>query len=229
MSSPIGISGFVLAGGRSSRMGRDKALVSLAGKPLIEHAVTKLRRLCADVSILSDHPALTAFAPIVPDIHPNCGPIGGIEAALTHTTHEWNLFLPVDAPFIPAALLALWTLDLLTPVRTPAPGIRIFTCDGRPQPGLCLVHKAILPLISRAVQREEFALISAFEEAGREPGRSFSSCALPSLGGLISASSAQSWQQLTAAQMAARHLWFLNLNTKEDLALAEAHISALDT
>ena len=77
---PVG--GYVLAGGRSSRMGRDKALLELAGKPLVLHAVTKLRRVCAEVSVLSDNPELARYAPLVRDLHAGCGPMGGIEAAL---------------------------------------------------------------------------------------------------------------------------------------------------
>ena len=223
------ISGLVLAGGRSSRMGRDKALISLAGKPLIEHAVNKLRRICADVRILSSDPALAAFAPIVPDIHPNCGPIGGIEAALTHTAHDWNLFLPVDMPMLPVAFLSGWIEQKLSPPNAVRPGVQIFAAGDRPQPGLCLVHKAVLPLIARAIRREEFALIPAFEEAGREPGHNFSSLPVASLAGLSQSVLPELWQHLTAAQAAAQHLWFLNLNTKEDLALAEAHMAALDT
>ena len=47
-------------------MGRDKALLELAGKPLVLHAVTKLRRLCADVSVLSNNPELaTRYGPLV--------------------------------------------------------------------------------------------------------------------------------------------------------------------
>ena len=103
------VGGYVLAGGRSSRMGRDKALLELAGKPLIEHAVTKLRRVCAEVHILAgaegEHAGLARYAPLVHDLHPGCGPISGIEAALTHTTHDWNLILAVDVPFLPTALL----------------------------------------------------------------------------------------------------------------------------
>src|ERR1039457_2185492 len=93
MTTPLPISGYVLAGGRSSRMGTDKALLQLAGKPLIAHAVAKLRRICADVHILGSKPALAAFAPLVPDLHPNCGPVGGMEAALAHSTQDWSLIL----------------------------------------------------------------------------------------------------------------------------------------
>ncbi|XWK49511.1 NTP transferase domain-containing protein [Tunturiibacter empetritectus] len=74
---PEEVGGYVLAGGKSSRMGRDKALLELAGKPLVRHAVTKLRRVCMDVRILSGNPELAAYAPIVADLHPGCGPMGG--------------------------------------------------------------------------------------------------------------------------------------------------------
>jgi molybdopterin-guanine dinucleotide biosynthesis protein A len=82
-------------------MGTVKALLQLGGKPLIEHAVTKLRRICADVHILSSNSELAPYAPLVRDIHPNCGPLGGIEAALLHSPYDWNLFLAVDMPFYP--------------------------------------------------------------------------------------------------------------------------------
>ena len=85
---PLEVGGYVLAGGKSSRMGRDKALLELAGKPLVRHAVTKLRRVCADVQILSSDPELEAFAPLVRDMHPGCGPMGGMEAALGHSRHR---------------------------------------------------------------------------------------------------------------------------------------------
>jgi molybdenum cofactor guanylyltransferase len=224
------ISGYVLAGGRSSRMGRDKALISLGGKPLIEHAVTKLRRVCADVHILSNDTALAAFAPTVPDIHPGCGPIGGIEGALAHTPREWNLFLPVDLPFLPAAFLTQWVLAELNSwsAKLAASGIRILRADGRPQPGLCLIHRAFAPAVARAIQREEFALMSLFEQAGREASCEFSALSTTSLSDEFLTNSTETGQQITPAQLAARHLWFLNLNTREDLALAEANLAVLD-
>lgn len=231
MSSKYPISGYVLAGGRSSRMGRDKALISVAGRPLIDHAVTRLRRVCADVRILSNDSTLASFAPIVLDIHPQCGPIGGIEAALSHTSHDWNLFFPVDMPMLPTALLWGWIADALGGSSPGGgyPGIRIVTADGRPQPGLCLIHRAVGPLISRAIEREDFALISIFEEAGREDGHSFICQPPPDLEVATATGEMEPWRQLTEAQLAAQPLWFLNVNTKDDLAMVQSHTSALDT
>ncbi|MGH9595325.1 MAG: molybdenum cofactor guanylyltransferase, partial [Edaphobacter sp.] len=68
---PVG--GYVLAGGKSQRMGDDKALLELAGKPLVLHATTKLRRLCAEVNILSNNSGLEQYAPLVRDVHEGCG------------------------------------------------------------------------------------------------------------------------------------------------------------
>ena len=113
---PVG--GYVLAGGKSSRMGRDKALLELAGKPLVLHAVTKLRRICSEVSILGSNSELEAYAPLVRDLHAGCGPMAGIEAALRSSKYDWNLILPVDVPFLPTFLLDDWLWSVLRePVR----------------------------------------------------------------------------------------------------------------
>ena len=65
-------------------MGREKALMELAGKPLIRHAVKKLHRVCIDVQILTNNEELERFAPVVHDIHQDCGPMSGMEAGLCH-------------------------------------------------------------------------------------------------------------------------------------------------
>jgi len=74
MSTPHPISGYVLAGGRTRRMGRDKALIPLAGNPLVEHAVTKLRRICAEVSISAANPSLAISLRWSPTFTPTAAP-----------------------------------------------------------------------------------------------------------------------------------------------------------
>ena len=87
---------FVLAGGRSTRMGRDKALLDLDGRPLIDHALTKLRALGFSPRIAGSRPDLSSFAPFVPDNYPQQGPLGGIEAALAATANPEMLYPEVS-------------------------------------------------------------------------------------------------------------------------------------
>jgi molybdopterin-guanine dinucleotide biosynthesis protein A len=234
------ISAYVLAGGKSSRMGTDKALLQLAGKPLIAHAVAKLLRITHHVHILSSNPALADFAPLVPDLHPHSGPIGGIEAALAHTSSDWNLILPVDIPLIPTLFLTRWVQSIAqrrsAPVR-----IAMFRVFGVPQPTLLLIHRDAAPFLTLAIARGEYKLHPALEIAARElapPGARPDERVpymLPTNENLqfdawmMPPSNREPWQTLTPAQRAAQPLWFANLNTPEDFAEAEAHTAALDT
>jgi molybdopterin-guanine dinucleotide biosynthesis protein A len=221
------ISGYVLAGGRSSRMGTDKSLLPLAGKPLIEHTVAKLRRTCADVHILSNNPALATHAPLVPDIHPNCGPIGGIEAALAHSSHDWNLILPVDVPFLPTAVLQSWVAAITAPSETIR--VAMFSVDGRTQPAVCLLHLQIAPSIAAAVALGEFKLLPVLEASAEvlalqldQPLEKFLSVHPIDLHpNFVS--------DITPSLLASQPLWFANLNTPEDFAQAEANLDALET
>jgi molybdopterin-guanine dinucleotide biosynthesis protein A len=103
LSPPV--AGFVLAGGRSSRMGRDKTLLELNGETLVQLALRKLTAVCAEVAIAGGGVELDRIARVIPDSTPGCGPLGGIVAALEQSLHEWNLFLAVDMPFVPVEAL----------------------------------------------------------------------------------------------------------------------------
>jgi molybdopterin-guanine dinucleotide biosynthesis protein A len=107
-----GAEGFVLAGGRSTRMGQDKALLQLAGRPLLDLALDKLRALplAAAPRIAAARSDLSSHAGVIADLHPGCGPLSGIEAALAASTQPLNVFLPVDTPLLPAHFL-LWMLE----------------------------------------------------------------------------------------------------------------------
>ena len=229
------VGGYVLAGGRSTRMGRDKALLELAGEPLVRHAVRKLSRLTLEVHILSDRPELAGFAPLVPDRHQGCGPVGGMEAALTHTRHDWVLVLPVDMPFLPTALLERWTRSV---VEAPTARAALFAVEGVPQPALCMLHRDLAPLIESAIKAGRFKLYPMFEVAASELalklGAPLSEVLLNrewddrAVIALTQSDPGDAWV-LTAAQLRARHLWFANLNTPEEFAEAERHVDALDT
>jgi molybdenum cofactor guanylyltransferase len=96
---------FILAGGNSTRMGADKAFVMLDGRTLLQRALHLARTLTVNVSIVGAASKFQRFAPVVEDIFPGCGPLGGIHAALRSSGAELNLMLAVDVPFLPAELL----------------------------------------------------------------------------------------------------------------------------
>ena len=110
--------GFLLAGGKSSRMGAgiDKAWLEFGGQTLLDRALTVMGAVCDSVRIVGD-PAKFAqygstdygpakYGPVVADMFPGCGPLAGIHAALAHSSAELNLVLAVDMPFVSRELLA---------------------------------------------------------------------------------------------------------------------------
>jgi molybdopterin-guanine dinucleotide biosynthesis protein A len=96
---------FVLAGGKSTRMGADKAFVILDGRTMLARALELARTVTDNVRIVGSAEKFAAFAPVVEDVFRECGPLGGIHAALRASAAELNLMLAVDVPFVPPALL----------------------------------------------------------------------------------------------------------------------------
>jgi molybdenum cofactor guanylyltransferase len=96
---------FILAGGKSTRMGTDKAFVMLNGRTLLQGALGLVREVTANVRIVGAASKFQQFAPVVEDIFSGCGPLAGVHAALLSSTSDLNLILAVDVPFVPPDLL----------------------------------------------------------------------------------------------------------------------------
>ena len=93
--------GIILAGGQSSRMGKEKGLIHWKGKPLIEHAIAILAPVCGNIIISANHAHFDSYGyPVVGDLFPGCGPMGGIFSALTKSETLHNLVIPTDTPFV---------------------------------------------------------------------------------------------------------------------------------
>jgi molybdopterin-guanine dinucleotide biosynthesis protein A len=99
------VTAFVLAGGKSTRMGKDKAFVEFEGRTLLARALELAALVASDVRIVGGRGKLAAFAPVVEDVFRDRGPLGGIHAALRNSATDINLMLAVDMPFVSWALL----------------------------------------------------------------------------------------------------------------------------
>ena len=96
----LDVSAFVLAGGKSTRMGRDKAFVQMAGRTLLERALELARGVTQQAWIVGEREKFSAFAPVIEDVFQGRGPLAGIHAALRASRSDLNLLLAVDIPFV---------------------------------------------------------------------------------------------------------------------------------
>jgi molybdopterin-guanine dinucleotide biosynthesis protein A len=187
------VAAFILAGGRSTRMGADKAFIEFDGRTLLARALDVARAVTADVRIVGDAAKFAGFAPVVEDVFRGCGPLGGIHAALRASTAELNLMLAVDVPFASTALLEF----LIARARASAAIVTVARVGGW-QP-LC------------AVYRREFA-----ETAEKALGQG--RYKIDSLFDVVSTLAVEE-EELVASGFSGG--MFRNLNTREEVEAAE--------
>lgn len=124
-------SGVLLAGGKSSRMGTNKALLRFrTGQTVIERIVGRIRPLCEEVLLVTNTPEEYAFLglPMYPDAYPGASSLGGIYTGVLHATSPRALVLSCDLPLVsPDLLESLLTLPFDYDVLMPF-------VDGRQQP-----------------------------------------------------------------------------------------------
>jgi len=106
-----GVSAFILAGGRSSRMGTDKALLQWNGENLLQNALSKAKEVSPAPMIVGSRARYSSYGDVIEDRFPDCGPLGGIHAALCATQTDLNLVLSVDMPLMTAGFLC-WLVQL---------------------------------------------------------------------------------------------------------------------
>ncbi len=147
----------VLAGGQSTRMGRNKALLPLGGRPLIAHVVAVARSLSDDVWVVTKTPSTYAFlgVPITTDHFPDVGPLAGLHAALAAARHPWLVVLACDMPFVNPEVLR-FLLDQREGVDVVMPRV-----GGREEPLHAVYRRdACLPAVEAAIQAGKRRLIA---------------------------------------------------------------------
>lgn len=102
------VSGIILAGGKSNRMGRNKALLKIGGLTLIERVARVLSAVCPEIVIAGGSAADFGHLgyPVVPDVYPGYGPLSGIHAGLSAIQNDYGFVSACDIPFINENLIS---------------------------------------------------------------------------------------------------------------------------
>lgn len=187
------LTAFILAGGKSTRMGADKALLQLEGRTLLARALEVARTGAVEVRIVGDPAKFASFGRVIADVYPERGPLGGIHAALNSTSTELNLMLAVDLPFVEARFLEY----LISQARATGAVVTVPRAGGGFQP-LC------------AVYRREFAGIA---ERSLRAGRN-------KIDPLFAQVETRVLEEAELSRLGFSAEMFRNLNTPEDLERA---------
>jgi molybdenum cofactor guanylyltransferase len=106
MAMTAQVAGFILAGGESSRMGREKALLEIGGMPLILRTARLVESVAGSATVVGESPAIRALGlDTVADDWPGAGPLGGIATALRTSRAGWSLVVACDLPYLTRAWL----------------------------------------------------------------------------------------------------------------------------
>lgn len=187
------ITGIILAGGKSSRMGRDKAFLEYLGKPLIEKSLEELRSVFSEVIISTNSPERFQRygEKKVTDLYPGCGPLSGLQSGLQAAHFDYSFFVACDMPFIDPEVIRFLAgycgkHDVIVP-----------EVDGVLHPLHAYYHKNCLPLITEYLEKKSFKIIDFYPKCAvrivrEEEFRSFPQVARS----LKNANTDQEWREL---------------------------------
>ncbi len=179
--------GVILAGGQSSRMGTNKALLDFEGEPLVQRLASRFTQWFAQTVIVTNTPETYAFAglPMVGDRVPGLGPLGGLEAGLRASQFEHAFFCAVDMPFVNEGLVR-YMLSL-----APEHDIVVPYLSGEYEPMHAIYGRGCLPSIDRYLEARRLKLLNIYDEVRRrnlteeevrrfgDPNRLFFNCNTP--------------------------------------------------
>jgi molybdopterin-guanine dinucleotide biosynthesis protein A len=154
------LTGLVLAGGASQRMGRDKAFLELDGRPLIQIVVERMIGICSEVLIVSGDvaPYAGSGVPVVQDRFPNVGVLGGLHAGLYAASHELSLAVGCDMPFLKPDLLqafARWAAGV---------DVALLRRGEHVEPLHAAYRRTCVPAIEKAIRAGKRRIVSFFPE-----------------------------------------------------------------
>lgn len=157
---PFDIEAAVLAGGTSSRMGWDKAWLTLGNRSIIENIVGLLESLFGRVRIVANEPERfeSLKVPVQPDLYPGSGPLGGIHAALATARSDAVVIVACDFPFVNADFIR-GLVELLDGHDAVVP-----ISDGQDVPVCAVYSVRCLPVIENKISRGHLKTVEFLDE-----------------------------------------------------------------
>ena len=158
MENDIGI--IILAGGKSSRMGKDKGLLLINKQPIIQYIINSCLSISDHILIVSDNMAYGEFGyPIVKDKVKNIGPMGGLYSGLLASEKDVNLVLSCDVPLVSSQLLS----ELLT-AKTDQNNVVVSKYQDRVHPLIGIYTKQIIRNIEFLIKRNRYKMSEIYSE-----------------------------------------------------------------
>ena len=151
---------FILAGGKSSRMGSDKAFLPFGETTLLERALGLARSVVSEVWIVGDPSRFASYAPTIKDTFEECGPLAGIHAALCNSAADLNLILAVDLPFVQTQLLQY----LFDDAHKSGVIVTVPRAGGRYQPLTAIYRREFLPVAEQALRNDKLRIDLLFPQ-----------------------------------------------------------------
>lgn len=155
----MSVSAAIMAGGRSKRMGQDKAWIELDGEPLIKRVADVLAQVADEVIVVANEPRYASLGlRVVKDRYPNGGALGGIATGVGAAAHDTVLVAACDMPFLSPAV---WRLLL---ARAGEADVVIPRIGGEYETLHALYTKACLPHMARALAEDRLRVIAFFDQ-----------------------------------------------------------------
>jgi molybdopterin-guanine dinucleotide biosynthesis protein A len=158
--APAWITGVVLAGGKSSRMGQNKALMTLGGRRLIDRVVDVLRQVFSNLLLVTNSPEVYADLGLsmAQDVFPDKGSLGGLYSAIYHAPTPYSFVVACDMPYLQSTVLD-YLLTQIAEYDVVIPDIR-----GELQPLHAVYNKTCLPPIQRRLEANRLKIVGFLPE-----------------------------------------------------------------
>jgi molybdopterin-guanine dinucleotide biosynthesis protein A len=158
------LSGVVLAGGQSKRLGRNKAIEDLGGQTLIERVIQRLSQITSETVVIVAEESKAQALSLPPwvrtesDLYPGCGSLGGIFTGLSAANGEYGVVVGVDMPFINVELLR-FMMDIASDYDAVVPMVK-----GRPEPTHAIYSRNCLAPIESHLKVGDLKIAKFFDD-----------------------------------------------------------------